>query len=230
MKFFLGLLIGLFLAVGIAAAGAYVAFGNITDIGERDKSKDVTESYELVDFDEIDIAGVYEIDVTVGPDYSVVLSGAPEEMELVEARVVNGELTLDRSRPERGKRRWRQFGVTATVSMPSLVAIKASGVVDGDITGVDAEDFRADLSGVGSLDLEGVCGSFKAHVSGVGDLDARELKCKSVDIDVSGVGEASIYASEEVDASVGGIGSISVYGSPSRVDKNGGPFADISVK
>lgn len=232
MKFILGLLVGLILAVGIAAGGAYMAFGDLRDIdfGDRDRSEDVTETYELSGFDAIEVGGVFEIDVSVGGDFSVVLTGAASEMERVEAKVENGELVLDQRRPDRGKRRWRNQGVTATISMPAMTAIDVSGVVDGDVTGIDAESFSADFSGVGDLNLSGTCGSLKARLSGVGDLDARELECLTADVDVSGIGEASVYASEEADASVSGIGSISIYGSPAKVDKDSSFLADISVK
>ena len=64
----------------------------------------------------------------------------------------------------------------------------------------------------------------------MGDLDAEELRCADVEVRVSGIGEARVYASESVDASVSGIGSISIYGSPSDVTKDKSVFADISVK
>ena len=232
MKFILGLLVGLILAVGIAAAGAYFAFGDLRDIdfGDRDRSEDVTETLDLAGFNAIEVGGVFELEVTVGGDFSVVLTGDADEMERVEAKVENGELVLDQRRPDRGKRRWRNQGVTATISLPSLTDIDVSGVVDGEVTGVDAESFSADFSGVGDLDLEGTCGTLKARLSGIGDLDARDLQCAIADVDVSGIGEASVYASEEVDASVSGIGSISIYGSPAKVDKDSSFLADISVK
>ncbi len=230
MKFFFGLLIGLLLAVGIAVGAGYMAFGELGDFGERDRSKDVTEQFDLAGFDKIDVGGVYEIDVTVGGDFSVTISGAPEKMARVEATVENGELVLGEARVLRGKGHWRNHGLTAVISMPSLTAIDVSGVVDGEVTGISADQFDAGLSGVGDLDLAGTCGSFNVHVSGVGDLDARELECENVEVSVSGVGDASVFASQSVDASVSGIGSISIYGSPSDIDKNGSFLSSIKVK
>lgn len=230
MKFFFGLLIGLFLAIGIAAAAAYMAFGELSDFGERDRSKDITQQYDFVDFDKIDIGGVYEIDVAVGGDFSVEISGSPEEMARVEASVENGELVLGEERQVRVKRGWRNHGLTAVISMPSLTAIDVAGVVDGDVTGISADQFDAGLSGVGDLDLEGSCVSLNVHVSGVGELNAKGLECENVEVSVSGVGDASVYASQSVDASVSGIGSISIYGSPSDVEKDGGFLSSIDVK
>ena len=230
MKFFFGLIIGLLLAIGIAAGAMYFAFGDLSDIGERDKSKDITETYDFTDFDRIEAAGVYELDVEVGGDFSITISGAPEAMERVEVSVENGELILDEARRERGRRTWRNHGLTAVITLPALNGVDIAGIVDGDITGVDAEDFRADLSGVGDLNIEGSCGTMNANVSGIGDFDASSLECKIVEIDVSGIGDASVYASEAVDISVSGIGSVSVYGSPAQVEKDSSFISNITIK
>ncbi|MEM9618102.1 MAG: head GIN domain-containing protein [Pseudomonadota bacterium] len=230
MKFFLGLIVGLILAIGIAAGGAYMAFGDLTDIGERDKSKDITRTYNLADFDMVEIGGVYEFDVTVGGGYSVVVSGAPEEMERVDVSVVDGELILDQSRRENMRRKWRNQGLEATITLPSLRAIDVSGIVDGDISGINADEFDADFSGVGSVDISGTCGHLDADISGIGDFNARDLRCQTADVDISGIGDVDIYASDEIDISVGGIGDVDIHGSPSRVEKDGSLFADISVK
>lgn len=230
MRLFLGILIGLVLAIGIAAAAAYMAFGEISDFGDRDRSADVTQTYDFEGFDQIAVGGVYELDVQVGSDFSVRISGAPEEMARVEAEVEDGVLRLDQEDRNHGVRRWRNLGLTAVVTMPALTGLSVSGVAEADVAGVKAENFSARLSGVGEIDISGTCGALSAHVSGVGELDAADLECADVDVHVSGVGDAKVYASESVYATVSGIGSISVYGSPDRVEKNGGLFADISVR
>lgn len=232
MRIFFGFLIGLVLAGAIAATAFKVAWGDIGDIGDRERGDDKTETIAVADFDRINIAGVFELDVGVGGDYALTISGREEDLARTTAKVVDGVLILDSGERDReGKRRFVKHGVTAKVSLPALNGVDIAGVVDGDIRGVNAENFSADLSGVGDLNLSGTCGVFEADVSGVGDLDAEELKCRKVDVDVSGVGSASVYASESIDAEIAGIGSISVYGSPAQVSKSqSSPFGRISVK
>ena len=234
MRFILGVFIGLLLAVGIAAGAAYMAFDNLggwRDFGEHDRSNDVTEEFDVAGFDKIDVGGVFELDVTVGGDFFVEVSGAPAEMDRLEVTVENGELVLDQRRPNRGERRhWRNRSLIAKVSLPSLSGLDISGVIDGDISGVDAVDFAADFSGVGEIDLTGACENLRADISGVGDFDAKDLRCRTADVNVSGIGDASFYASESVDISVSGIGSVAVYGSPSQVEKSGGFLSSISIK
>ena len=81
MRIFFGVIIGLILSIGIAATAAYYAFGSLKDVGGRDKSEDIAETLDVTGFDEIQVAGVFEVDVSVGGDFSVTVSGPPSEME-----------------------------------------------------------------------------------------------------------------------------------------------------
>lgn len=232
MRLFFGFLIGLVLAGLIAMTALKVAWGDLTDLESRDRGDDKTITIAAADFDAISVAGVFEIDVSVGADYAVTLSGKEGDLARTTAKVENGKLVLDTAeRDENGRRKLVKHGVTAKISLPALSSLDASGVVDGDVRGISAETFTADVSGVGELELAGACETFDADVSGVGELDAEELKCRTVIVDVSGVGAASVYASESVEAELAGIGRIEVFGSPANVSKTqSSPFGRISVK
>lgn len=232
MKIFLGFLIGLVLAAAIAATALKVAWGNLTDVSERDRGADVSRTVEVTDFDRINIAGVVELEATVGEDYSLTLSGRPDDLDRTRAEVEGGVLVLDTSHEEgRVGRKIIRHGVTAKLTVPALSGVEAAGIVDGSVKGIAAGPFKVAISGVGDLELSGTCDNLDADVSGVGDLEAEDLKCRVVEVDVSGVGGASVYASERVDADIAGIGKIDIYGSPAEVSKSkSSPFGRISVK
>lgn len=232
MRFFLGLLVGLMAAVAIAVAAGHIAFGDIKSLalrGDRAKAEDVTRTFELADFDRLDIGGVFELDVTVGGDYSVTLSGPADEIERVTAEVADGGLVLARRDSHRIIRLGKNQSVSARIVMPSLRAMDISGVVSGAVRDLKSEELSVAISGVGNVNLNGTCGSLRAAVSGVGDLEARDLQCRKVKVTVSGVGSADVYASEEISATISGMGAIDVYGSPATVETSGGMFAKISV-
>ncbi len=208
------------LAIGVAVSATPAA------------AEKITRELDLSGFDRVEISGVYELSVRVGPDYSIKLFGQDDELERVEASVKDGVLKLDQRDRKRGeKRRWhnKREGIEATITLPSMIGLDVSGVVDGEITGIDSDHFDIDISGVGDMDLDGECGTFDADVSGVGDLEAQGLECRIVSVEVSGVGSASVYASEEVEAEVSGMGDIDIYGSPEKVRKENSMFADITV-
>ena len=192
--------------------------------GSAEAGETVSRTYELRDFSAIEIGGAYELDVSVGGDYSVRLDGPEDEMARAEVAVEDGALVLS-SRKHRGDR----DGVRASVTMPALDRLSVSGVVDADIRGVDAGAFKITLSGVGEVDIQGRCHALHARVSGVGELDAKSLECATADVSLSGMGEASIYAREAAKAEVSGMGEINIHGSPKTVDKRGGFFSEINV-
>ena len=188
---------------------------------------DVAQSHDLRDFTGVDASGVFTIEVAVGGDYRIDLSGPEEEMSCVTVAVERGVLKL---KQERKKGMGDRDAVRVAIALPALTSFDLSGVGDADITGVDSPELTLRISGVGELEATGRCGALEADVSGVGELDAGGLECADVDVSVSGVGEASVYASRSVKARVSGMGEISVDGQPETVEKKGGLFSSIEVK
>lgn len=200
-------------------AAAAAALSTAAEAGEF-----VSRTYDVRDFSAIEISGAYELVVDVGGDYSLELSGPESEMSRVSVDVRGGALMLD-SRRHRGDHE----GVKARLTMPALEQLTVSGVVDADITGVDAGAFKVHLSGVGQVTIAGRCKRIDARVSGVGELDARGLECADAAVALSGMGEASVFARNSAKAEVSGMGEINIFGSPKSVDKRGGYFAEITV-
>jgi hypothetical protein len=202
----------------------------VTGAAFADDEETIEQELSLSGFDSLTISGVYELDVRVGEDYSIRLSGPRYEMDRAEVSVKNGALVLGQRDWRKGeKKRNNREGIDAVITLPSLTGLKVSGVVEGKIAGVDAEHFEVRISGVGDVAIAGECGELEAHLSGVGDLDAKDLECGAADVRVSGVGSAVVFASEAVDAKVSGMGDIDVYGSPKSVSKSKGMFSDVTV-
>ncbi|WP_371397482.1 head GIN domain-containing protein [Fretibacter rubidus] len=194
----------------------------------RDRSNDIQEIHDVTGFDNIEIVGVYELDVKVGPEFYVHTSGAAKEVENLKVFVRGDTLVLDNEK--RKKKMNKQHGVLVTITMPSLNGLDIVGVGTGDISGVKADDFTLNVSGVGEMDIAGTCGSLRAEVSGVGDFSTADLKCKDVKADLSGVGQFTVYASESADVSAMGIGEIVVLGNPKSIEKNSNFMSKIRIK
>ncbi len=217
--------------IGTALALASVAAIGLTANAHDDKSHgaDVTETYDFEGFERIALGGVYKMNVTVGPDYSITLSGDSQLMDDVNVYLDGSELNLD-TKNNKKKRKQHNNGITADITLPKLSALSVAGVASGDITGVDADDFDLSVSGVAEVNIDGTCKSLKARVSGVGELDARDFKCSNADVSLSGVGEMSVYASSSVDVRASGVGEVVVYGKPEDVKKSKAMFTKITIK
>jgi hypothetical protein len=51
-------------------------------------------------------------------------------------------------------------------------------------------------------------------LGGIGGLDAQGLRADTVDLDMSGLGGASVFARTAANISMSGMGSATVYGKP----------------
>lgn len=187
-----------------------------------------SRSYDFAGFDSIAVHGAYAIEVEVGGGYSVALSGPEERLADARLRVENGALVLD----ERECRDCRREGaLRARITLPSLDALEVTGVADNSrISGIDAENFSIEVSGVAELALAGRCGRLSLRVEGVSDIDGQNLRCGDAVADLEGVGEASIHASNSLEADVDGMAQLTVYGSPRTIEERSGGFARVDVR
>ncbi|RKQ70744.1 putative autotransporter adhesin-like protein [Litorimonas taeanensis] len=196
----------------------------------KNKTAEVEKTFNYSGFDEIEIAGVFNMDVQIGKAFSIHTAGDKKEMERLKVTLKNDVLILDMSEGNKRKR-WgkNNHGIDVTITMPSLNGLEIAGIGSGNIYGIDSDAFSLDVSGIGGIQLDGSCRTLDVDFDGMGDVDAKNLKCETVDIDVSGMGAASVYASESVDADMSGMGSIDVYGNPKKVKKDKGFMSSINI-
>ncbi len=215
-----------------AFLGASLAFAGSGSKAASKHQDHLSLQYDYEGFTEIDASGIYKLDVKVGPDYSLTLSGPKKEMDDIDIHMSGNRLYLAQ-KDKQGLRSKdggdNREGVLVTLTLPRLVDVDVSGVVSGSITGINNDHLDVDISGVAELTLEGRCGELEAEVSGVGELDAQALKCKNVNVDLSGVGEVGVYAANSADIDAHGMGEVHVYGSPAKITKDKSFFTQINV-
>ncbi|GAB3461458.1 hypothetical protein GCM10027321_22120 [Massilia terrae] len=75
---------------------------------------------------------------------------------------------------------------------------------------------RVDLSlrGAGRMTITGETKVLHGTLSGVGSLDATNLRADSVELRMSGMGSANVFARSAANLNLSGLGSASVYGNP----------------
>jgi hypothetical protein len=170
-----------------------------------------TRELDLGGFDSINVGGAFELDVVMGEHYEVKLTIDDNLWDNLEAKVRDGELTIDWDKSCQPDDDCRIEIVT-----PRLAEVSIHGACDANIEDYQGDSFRYILSGAGSLKMDGEVDELEIRVSGAGDADTRDLKAKHVDISVSGAGDAKVYAGESIKARVSGVGSIHYYGDPEK--------------
>lgn len=191
----------------------------------------VTEERDVSGFDELHFSGMGSLIIEQGDEESLIIEADDNIIDLIESEVRGRDLDI--------KFR-RGFNVIPTTKMKfyltviDLDRIDLSGVGDVDcesfqtddlefrISGsgnvdftIEADSLETRISGLGDIDLEGKVDSHIVKISGSGKYEARELESTECEVDVSGLGSATVNVSEELDISISGAGNVYYIGEPS---------------
>lgn len=183
-----------------------------------------SETRNVSDFRGIDLAGVIDADVTLGKPFSVVVSGEADLLSKVITRIDDGVLVIKTK-----SKLPRNTHLHASVTAPDLASVSLSGVGDLKVTGVSNHELTISLSGVGSLSATGSTASLHVVSTGTGDIAAKSLAAKKAVVEMSGVGQTTLQATQALDAQLTGVGSIDVYGKPPQVKKSRTGIGDITI-
>jgi hypothetical protein len=131
-------------------------------------------------------------------------------------------------------------GDRLVVSLDGAGAVKVSGQyrdIDAQLGGVggltlnttgQADRIEVKLGGAGHISVSGQAKVLRAHLGGVGSLDAQQLRAETVDLDMSGLGGASVFARTAANVNLNGMGSATVYGKPATRNATTNGFGKVS--
>ena len=183
------------------------------------------EFREVENFSRLEIAGAFTVKVIVGEEPRLEISADDNLLKYITTRVSGDKLVIE-SRKSLSPRR----GIKIRISTRNLESLEASGASTIDVEGIKGESFTLDVSGAGSLNLQGETKTLKADMSGAASLKARDLRAEKVKIEISGASSAKVFASEAITAEVSGVGSVDFYGDPKTVKTNVSGIGSIKRK
>ena len=207
----------------ILIAGA--AFTSCSVWGVRGNGRVREENRNITEFTRLEAGGAYSIKVYVGKTASLKISAEENLLPLIKTTVRGNTLSIETKKSLSPRKEIRIILTT-----PNLTSLEVSGANNVEAYGINCDEFDAELSGAGSVDLEGKAERFRAELSGAGNINAKNLKAKDVSVSVSGAASADVYAKESLDASVSGVGSIDYYGDPMKTKTNVSGVGSISRK
>ncbi len=236
----------------IAAVGLTAACSINIDIGDDsiEGSGDVeTRSYELRDFEQLDVSSAFVVDVTVVPggDYQVDVSADDNLFDELVIEVDGDKLEIGVAS---GSAVRTDNPLSATVTMPTLSAIEASGASNVTVNAgsttiqdlaasgastvrvaeLNGNDITIDSSGASRVDLSGV-GAEKVNVdaSGASRVDLTDFPIEEGDVRASGASVVEFGPANEVEGDASGASSVRVEQSTIvDVDTSGGSTVDRS--
>ena len=195
----------------------------------------ISKNYRVGNFQKIEIAGPYEVDVRTGSNVSVSAQGSEKLLDLTLVEVEGDKLVI---RPEHGhswfSMGWHSHGKASfTVTVPQLSGATIAGSGDIRVDKVAAQNFEGTVAGsgglnVGSMDVQqlklsiagsggvkaasGKTQSAKYDIAGSGDIDASGLQAQKLEVSIAGSGGVKAHSSGTADVSIMGSGDVEVAG------------------
>ncbi len=219
-------------AAVIAASAATSACGKTH---AEDGGPTVSRNYQVGSFDQIEVAGPYNVQVRTGANPSVSANGPQKMIEQMVVEVRNGKLEIH---PERQKgwfhTRWNFHGnVNLTVTVPQLRGASIAGSGDIKVDQVRGDSFGGEIAGSGGLDVaaldvqtlklaiagsggtkigSGRAQNAKFEIAGSGDIDARGVQAQTANVSIAGSGNIAANATGTADVSIMGSGDVQMTG------------------
>ncbi|HEV8285649.1 MAG TPA: head GIN domain-containing protein [Chitinophagaceae bacterium] len=189
-----------------------------------------TQTRSAGQFNSIDVSGAIDVYVKQDSSSSIKVE-ADENLQQYIETITDGDVLRIKAEPGFNIRSSRQIKVY--VSSAAFKRFEASGAckifgenkitsssdIDYDLSGscditmdINAPKISADVSGACSLRLKGETKDFHVHGSGSTDIKSLDLLAENVDLDISGAGDAEVYASVKLTGSISGAASVNYKG------------------
>jgi hypothetical protein len=219
------------LAAVIAASAAVAG----CQVHAEDGGATTSRNYQVGNFQQIEVAGPYDVEVRTGANPSVSAQGSEKLIERTTVEVKGDKLLIH---PERSHS-WFNFGWSShgkarfTVTVPQLTGATIAGSGDVSVDKVQGQSFEGTVAGsgginIGSLDVQdlklaiagsggvkagtGKAQSAKYDIAGSGDVDAGAVQTQQVKVSIAGSGGVKAHSSGTADVSIMGSGDVDVAG------------------
>jgi ribosomal protein L31 len=169
-----------------------------------------TRSFALTDFDSIETNMVVSLDVVRGDAFAVSVTADDNLWTRMnvsqQGKTLHIELPSDRF----------YSGVTAhaTVTMPVLAGIRASGSSYAKFSGFDASTLTLDASGNSTIEGDATVEKLSLDVSGNSHATLTGVRAAAADVSLSGTSSGSLTVVRTLDYDVSGGSHLVYFGNP----------------
>lgn len=195
------------------------------------------KDFPLKGFDKLDMSSAFQIDVSQGSSFKVMVDAErSEDLEDLEVKISGGTL-IAKYRDGKGGWKWNnnRKRVSITVVMPTLrqvdfsgatkskingfndledVVLKFSGAANSEIN-IKADKVKLDCSGASSIKMNGSSSKMDFDVSGASNINCYNFSARDVDADISGASSVKVAVSKTLNVEASGASSLRYRGQPS---------------
>jgi hypothetical protein len=222
-------------ALTIAIGAAAVAISGCGHASAENSGPTVQRDFPVGGFEQIEVAGPYDVDVRTGAAPGVQASGPQKAIERLVVEVRGDRLLIH---PREEHRLWH-FGdwshdkVRLSVTVPQLRAAEIAGSGDIRINEVRGASFAGQIAGSGDLTVDrldvqslklGIAGSGGAkagsgrardaryEIAGSGDIDGKGVASETASVSIAGSGSVAAHATGTAKVEIMGSGDVEVSG------------------
>jgi hypothetical protein len=225
-------------AAVMAASAATSACGQTRT---EDGGPTVSRNYQVGNFQQIEVAGPYDVEVRTGTNPSASARGSEKLLEHTIVEVQGDKLVIRPKRENHWFGGWSTNGkANFTITVPQLKGATIAGSGGIKVDRVQGDSFEGTVAGSGDLDLGALdVQSLKLAIAGSGGVKAGAGKTQSAQYDIAGSGDVdagaiqaqqakvSIAGSGSVKAQAHGTADVSIMGS-GDVDLSGGAKCSVT--
>lgn len=199
---------------------------------DRDAGPATNRTYPAGSFDQVEVAGPYEVKITTGGQPSISATGGSSLLDETEVKIENGVLKIGPKKHNGFRWNWRSGKAVFTVTTAALHAASIAG--SGEIEANRVEGgFQGDVAGSGRLTVGEIGGGeatfsvagsgdvranggtadlVKLEIAGSGDIDTAGVSAKAAEVSIAGSGNAKAKASDTAKVSIAGSGNVDISG------------------
>lgn len=208
--------IELAIAAALAATGCKGVFGPSIEGSGKPGTRTVTvgSGKDVGEFKKIESNGSFNVQVKIGPQSDLTITGDDNIVKIVEV-AVNGDTLVVKTNQNFSS----NLPIMISVTMPELTGASTNGSGNISVDGINGQEVAFSVSGSGNIDATGKAESVTADISGSGEISVEKLAAHKLNADISGSGSVKANVSDQITASIAGSGDVLYKGSPKDVTK-----------
>jgi hypothetical protein len=205
-----------------------------------------TEEYTFTDFTEVQIGSTFEFEIKHSSSFSINVTSDDNVIDYVQVSKDGQTLKIRLGRVSL----LGPVTLRASVTMPQLHGVTASGASHGTVTGfsstedlditvsgaskvtgdITAGNVEFGISGASTIQLEGSANDIDANVSGGSYLNLNAFTVNNADVNFSGASSGTVNLDGRLDANLSGASTLWYIGEPTMGDINTSGASILSRK
>ncbi len=194
----------------------------------------ITDNREVSGFNEVRLDGAGRLIITQGESENLEIEAEDNIIEELTSEVRDQTLILGfQDQP------WRKTviptrGITYTLTLTDLTKITFNGAGDLEMESLDtssleliingagqinldeliADSLTVKISGTGTINIGGQVSSQSVSIDGAGNYQAGDLQTSASEINIKGLGNGTLWATDTLNITIEGGGTVNYYGAP----------------